>query len=155
MDGLTKLKAALEGFQSKMSPGPDGLKPIIFKHLPPNVEEHLLAIYYKCCIVLLKYTPKLLKETKVVFIPKHHFSATRVGFKLLFFPQFIGTHTIQNCLCLRRMKTDLDHGKNRPGTRTYVRLCMYIYGKTEYGECSRRETLQDQNNITIAKVRKR
>ena len=56
---VEKVKAALEGFCKKKSPGPDGLKPIIFHHIPPNVLEHITSLY-RCC-VSLAYTPRLWK----------------------------------------------------------------------------------------------
>ena len=33
------------GFKNKKSPGPDGLKPIIFKHLPDNIIREIEFIY--------------------------------------------------------------------------------------------------------------
>ena len=65
---VEKVKEALRAFDSKKSPGPDGLKPILFKHLPPNFVD-LITLIYKACINL-QYTPKHWKESKVVFIPK-------------------------------------------------------------------------------------
>ena len=59
---------AMALFQKKKSPGPDGLKPIIFEHLPTNVITFLTFIY-KCCIQF-HYTPKAWRKTKVIFIPK-------------------------------------------------------------------------------------
>ena len=63
-----RIKMALEGFEKKKSPGPDGLKPLVFEHLP---EEFLttLEIIYKSSIHL-GYTPKAWKRTKVIFISK-------------------------------------------------------------------------------------
>ena len=65
---LAKIRKALEKFESKKSPGPDGLKPVIFEHL---TEEFLviLQIIYKSSVAL-SYTPALWKMTTVVFIPK-------------------------------------------------------------------------------------
>ena len=62
------LNKAFKKFNKKKSPGPDGLKPIIFDHLPNNVKL-LLIFIYKCC-VHFNYTPVLWKDTKVIFIPK-------------------------------------------------------------------------------------
>ena len=59
---------ALAKFDTKKSPGPDELKPIIFKHLPPNCIK-FLSIIYKAALAL-HYTPSRWKETKVIFIPK-------------------------------------------------------------------------------------
>ena len=59
---------ALRKFDAKKSPGPDGFRPVIFKHFPPNVIHFLVAIYKTT--IHLQYTPKMWKETKVIFIPK-------------------------------------------------------------------------------------
>ena len=59
---------AMEKFNKKKSPGPDGIKPVVFDHLPDNFIQQLLFIY-KCC-VYFHYTPILWKDTKVIFIPK-------------------------------------------------------------------------------------
>ena len=65
---IDKVKKALQTFDSKKSPGPDNLKPIIFKHFPPNILKHILFIYKAS--IKLSYTPLLLIETKVTFIQK-------------------------------------------------------------------------------------
>ena len=65
---LELLNSAMKKFNRKKSPGPDGIKPIVFDHLPDNFKKHLIFIY-KCCIHL-HYTPILWKDTKVIFIPK-------------------------------------------------------------------------------------
>ena len=65
---LELLNKAFKKFNKKKSPGPDGIKPIVFEHLPQNFKEHLLFIF-KCCIHF-HYTPILWKDTKVIFIPK-------------------------------------------------------------------------------------
>ena len=62
------LNKAFKKFNKKKSPGPDGLKPIIFDFLPENVKR-LLVFLFKCC-VHFHYTPVLWKDTKVIFIPK-------------------------------------------------------------------------------------
>ena len=62
------ISKALAGFEKKKSPGPDGIKPIIFEHLPPQFIA-LLETVYKSCIHL-GYTPKAWKRTKVIFISK-------------------------------------------------------------------------------------
>ena len=63
-----KIKQALGGFEKKKSPGPDGIKPLVFEHLP---EEFInaLEVIYKAAIHL-SYTPKQWKRTKVIFISK-------------------------------------------------------------------------------------
>ena len=58
----------MEGFKDKKSPGPDQLKPVIFRHLPDNVLEHLSFIYKSC--IIFGFTPTKWKDTKVIFIPK-------------------------------------------------------------------------------------
>ena len=50
------IKEALESFNSKKSPGPDGLKPIIFKYLDERMIKYLEFIY-KSCICLLYTSP--------------------------------------------------------------------------------------------------
>ena len=62
------VRKALAGFQDKKSPGPDGLKPVIFKYLPPRVLAYITSIYR--ISVYLQYTPLLWKQTRVIFIPK-------------------------------------------------------------------------------------
>ena len=62
------LEQAFKKFNKKKSPGPDGIKPIVFEHLPSNFCKQLIFIY-KCC-VHFQYTPRLWKDTKVIFIPK-------------------------------------------------------------------------------------
>ena len=39
-----RVKKALLGFQSKKSPGTDGLKPIIFKHLPEDIIQFITSL---------------------------------------------------------------------------------------------------------------
>ena len=46
---------AMMGFQAKKSPGPDGLKPIIFQHLPINMIKYINFIYKAC--VSFSFTP--------------------------------------------------------------------------------------------------
>ena len=65
---IALIKEALGGFEKKKSPGPDGLKPLIFEHLPPEFLR-ILEVAYKSSIHL-GYTPKLWKKTKVIFISK-------------------------------------------------------------------------------------
>ena len=63
-----RVSKALTGFKAKKSPGPDGIKPIIFPFIPNSFLEQIV-ITYKACIAL-EYTPVLWKESKVIFIPK-------------------------------------------------------------------------------------
>ena len=46
-----KIRKALTTFDSKKSPGPDELKPIIFQHLPPNIIK-IIEFLYKASIAL-------------------------------------------------------------------------------------------------------
>ena len=62
------LNRALKKFNKKKSPGPDGIKPIVFDHLSDNFKQFLLFIF-QCCIHF-HYTPIKWKDTKVIFIPK-------------------------------------------------------------------------------------
>ena len=59
---------SLAGFEKKKSPGPDGIKPLIFEYLPPKFID-ALTLLYKAAIHL-GYTPKAWKRTKVIFISK-------------------------------------------------------------------------------------
>ena len=63
---IDKVRKALQTFDSKKLPGPDNLKPIIFKHFTPNIQ---ILFIYKASRKLA-YTPLLLIETKVTFIQK-------------------------------------------------------------------------------------
>ena len=65
---IAKIREALTGFEKKKSPGPDGLKPLIFEHLPEKFLEVLETIYKSS--IHLGYTPKAWKRTKVIFISK-------------------------------------------------------------------------------------
>ena len=56
------------GFQSKKSPGTDGLKPIVFKHLPDDMIQFITSLYK--ALVLLEFTPTKWKECKMILIPK-------------------------------------------------------------------------------------
>lgn len=60
--------AALEGFKPMKAAGPDGIKPIVFKHLPIVFIQFLTVIYAAC--LKLHYTPKLWWKATVVFLPK-------------------------------------------------------------------------------------
>ena len=64
----TKIKSALSGFEKKKSPGPDGIKPLVFEKLPEKF-LHTLEVVYKSSIHLA-YTPRAWKKTKVIFISK-------------------------------------------------------------------------------------
>ena len=62
------IRKAMRQFKPNKAPGPDGLKPIVFKYLPQNALE-VLSVIYKACISLC-HTPKVWRETKVIFLPK-------------------------------------------------------------------------------------
>ena len=62
------VRKSLLQFKPNKAPGPDGLKPIVFKYLPPNAIEILTVIFQAC--ISLCHTPKLWRETKVIFLPK-------------------------------------------------------------------------------------
>lgn len=62
------VSSALRKFKPMKAAGPDGLKPIIFKHLPWSFLK-LLTFIYKACLSL-RYTPKLWAETKIIWLPK-------------------------------------------------------------------------------------
>ena len=62
------VRRVLLKFKAKKSPGPDCFKPIIFKHLPNNILETIAFI--NRATLALHYTPKVWKESNVVFIPK-------------------------------------------------------------------------------------
>ena len=65
---IRKIQTALAGFEKKKSPGPDGIKPLVFDHLPKEFLR-VLEVIYKSSIHL-GYTPKAWKRTKVIFISK-------------------------------------------------------------------------------------
>ena len=62
------IRKAMKQFKPNKAPGPDGLKPLIFKYLPTSALE-ILEVIYKACISLC-HTPKVWRETKVIFLPK-------------------------------------------------------------------------------------
>ena len=59
---------SLKMFKPYKAPGPDGFKPVIFKHLPQIIFERIAFLYRAC--FHFQYTPPLWRETWVVFIPK-------------------------------------------------------------------------------------
>ena len=63
-----KIKRALAGFEKKKSPGPDGVKPLVFEHLPANFLKTLDLIYRAS--IHLQYTPQAWRRTRVIFISK-------------------------------------------------------------------------------------
>ena len=45
------VRQAFSEFQSKKTPGPDGLKPVVLYHLPPNIIR-LISVVYKSCLTV-------------------------------------------------------------------------------------------------------
>ena len=62
------VRKSMKQFKPNKAPGPDGLKPLVFKYLPQNAIETLTLIYKAC--ISFGHTPKRWRETKVVFLPK-------------------------------------------------------------------------------------
>ena len=63
-----KIRRSLADFEKKKSPGPDGIKPLVFEHLPEEFVSAIEVIYKSS--IHLGYTPKAWKKTKVIFISK-------------------------------------------------------------------------------------
>ena len=55
-------------FDDYKSPGPDGLKPIVLKHLPPVAITVLVGLY--TAMIRLHYTPLRWQQVHVIFLPK-------------------------------------------------------------------------------------
>ena len=64
-----KVKNILLQFKRKKEAGPNGLKPIIFSHMPEKKNFGILVIIYKAKI-FTSFTQTKWKEAKVIFIPK-------------------------------------------------------------------------------------
>ena len=62
------VEAALGKFKPNKAPGPDGLKPILFKYFPTVIHERL-SFLYKCCLHF-HYTPRAWQRAKVIFLAK-------------------------------------------------------------------------------------
>jgi hypothetical protein len=62
------LDLALKQFGKHKCPGPDGYRPIVLCNLPLKARYLLLDVYN--AIIELKYTPKLWRNTEVIFLPK-------------------------------------------------------------------------------------
>ena len=63
-----KIKEVLKQFKAKKAAGPDGLKPIVFSHMPEKYFE-ILELIYKA-MIFTSFTPTKWREAKVIFIPK-------------------------------------------------------------------------------------
>ena len=55
-------------FDDFKSPGPDGLNPIVLKHLPPVAITVLVGLY--TAMIRLHYTPLQWQQVHVLFLPK-------------------------------------------------------------------------------------
>ena len=62
------VEAAIKSFGDNKAPGPDGIKPLVLKHLPREATEQLATLYK--AILATGSTPSRWRESKVVFIPK-------------------------------------------------------------------------------------
>ena len=62
------VRKSMRQFKPDKAPGPDGLKPLIFRYLPQNAID-IITLIYKACISF-GFTPKKWRETKVIFLPK-------------------------------------------------------------------------------------
>ena len=62
------VRKSLLRFQPKKAPGPDQIKPIVFRYLPPRFIDYLTMVYK--ISLQLRYTPRKWQESTVVFIPK-------------------------------------------------------------------------------------
>jgi hypothetical protein len=65
---MRRLRDALNSFRNDKVAGPDGIKPIMLRHLP-EVALILLSRLYAATIEL-HYTPTLWRKSEIVFIPK-------------------------------------------------------------------------------------
>jgi ribonuclease HI len=65
---IPTIRAAMDKFIPKKSPGPDGLPPVIFKYLPESILFFLMQTYKAC--IKLQYTPLAWRKARVIFIPK-------------------------------------------------------------------------------------
>ncbi len=63
-----KVRVAISSFGNFKSPGPDGLSPVVLKHLGEVEMEYLMSIFKVSLAV--SYVPVKWREMKVVFIPK-------------------------------------------------------------------------------------
>ena len=63
-----KVKLAINSFGKNKAPGPDGIRPIALQHLDEGTFKRLSDIFEAS--VALKYVPKILTKSKLIFIPK-------------------------------------------------------------------------------------
>ena len=90
------VRRSMRMFQPYKAPGPDGFKPVVFKHLPGVFFERL-AFLYKACLHF-QYTPRIWRETLVVFIPKPGKSSYREASS--FRPICLSNYLIKGLECL-------------------------------------------------------
>ena len=62
-----RIIAVFKGIESKKSPGPDGIKPIVLKYLPISMIKSIKMIYKAS--IALHFTPTKWKSSRVVYIP--------------------------------------------------------------------------------------
>lgn len=62
------VRLSLKKFKPFKAPGPDGIKPVVFRHLPISFLVFLTFIYKAC--LHFHYTPYLWKLTRVIWLPK-------------------------------------------------------------------------------------
>ena len=65
---VDKTRRAIKSFSDFKACGPDGVKPIVLKHLPEKAIERLVAVFTAC--IQIGYTPKIWRMSRTVFIPK-------------------------------------------------------------------------------------
>ena len=64
----SRVVRAISIFDNFKSPGPDGLKPIVLKQLPPEAITILVGLY--TAMIRLHYTPKKWQQVHVIYLPK-------------------------------------------------------------------------------------
>jgi hypothetical protein len=64
----TTVDLAFKQFGKHKCPGPDGYRPIVLCNLPLTARTLLVQLF--TAIIQLKYTPKLLRSSEVIFLPK-------------------------------------------------------------------------------------
>ena len=71
------MRRSLRLFKPDKAPGPDKLKPVVFRYFPSALLT-FITFLYKCCLQL-HYTPRKWQESTVVFIPKAGIKDPRQG----------------------------------------------------------------------------
>ena len=62
------VRKAFKKFKPYKAAGLDGLKPVVFQHLPDNAISVITLIFQAC--IALTHTPEVWRRTKVIFLPK-------------------------------------------------------------------------------------